>query len=187
MIVPSLHYRIPGSIGFPVLSALGRITFFADGRFGVGSNPATGVPAVEENLFLQRLTPVVAAEIGGAERLFTVDTGSAGTFLTVQYYLDHRSEFASQTVGNFELAGAGGVRTYPSYLTPEVTIKMGGACVSANQLPVIAQDRGQSDDKFYGNIGQLVLGQFKSYTFDFEKMSFSADGESCKPAALPQP
>src|SRR5580698_585849 len=186
MIVPSLHYRIPGSIGFPVLSALGRITFFADGRFGVGSNPATGVPTVEENLFLQRLTPVVAAEIGGAERLFTVDTGSAGTFLTVQYYLDHRSEFASQTVGNFELAGAGGVRTYPSYLTPEVTIKMGGACVSANQLPVIAQDRGQSDDKFYGNIGQLVLGQFKSYTFDFEKMSFSADGDSCKPAALPQ-
>jgi hypothetical protein len=80
MIVPSLHYRIPGSIGFPVLSALGRITFFADGRFGVGSNPAAGVPAVEENLFLQRLTPVVAAEIGGAERLFTVDTGSAGTF-----------------------------------------------------------------------------------------------------------
>ena len=187
MIVPSLHYRIPGSIGFPVLSALGRITFFADGRFGVGSNPATGVPAVEENLFLQRLTPVVTAEIGGAERLFTIDTGSAGTFFTVQYYLDHRSYFASQTVGNFELAGAGGVRTYPSYLTPEVTIKMGGACVSANQLPVIAQDRGQSDDKFYGNIGQLVLGQFKSYTFDFQKMSFSAEGDSCKPAALPQP
>ena len=43
MIVPTLHYRIPGSIGFPVLSALGRITFFADGQFGVGSNPAVEV------------------------------------------------------------------------------------------------------------------------------------------------
>ena len=187
LVVPSLHYRIPGSIGFPVLSALGRITFFADGRFGVGLDRANATPGGEENLFLQRLTPVVAAEIEGTERLFTIDTGSAGTFFTVQYYLDHRNEFASQTIGNFELAGAGGVRTYPAYLTGKVNIKMGGACVSLNQLPVIAQTRAQSDDKFYGNIGQLVLGQLKSYTFDFQNMTFSAEGDSCKPAALPQP
>jgi hypothetical protein len=33
----------------------------------------------------------------------------------------------------------------------------------------------------------LVLGQFKSYTFDFQNMTFSAEGDSCKPVALPQP
>jgi len=186
MIVPTLHYRIPGSIGFPVLSALGRITFFADGRFGVGSNLAASSSG-EENLFLQRLTPVVAAEIAGAERLFTIDTGSAGTFFTLQYYIEHKNDFASQTIGNFELAGAGGVRTYPSYLTGKVNIKMGGACVSVNEIPVIAQTQGQSDDKFYGNIGQLFLGRLKSYTFDFEKMRFSAEGDTCTPTALPQP
>jgi Aspartyl protease len=182
MVVPSLHYRIPGSIGFPVLSALGRITFFADGRFGVGSNPASAASSGQENLFLQRLTPIVAAEIGGAETLFTIDTGSAGTFFTVQYYLDHRNDYASQTIGRFELAGAGGVRTYGAYLTGKLNMKMGGACISLNRLPVIAQPRGQSDDKFYGNIGQLVLGQLKSYTFDFQKMSFSAEGDTCKAA-----
>lgn len=187
MIVPTLHYRIPGSIGFPVLSALGRITFFSDGRFGVEPTSASPTSGSEENLFLQRLTPIVAAEIGGAERLFTIDTGSAGTFFTVQYYLDHKNDFASQTIDNFELAGAGGVRTYPAYLTAKVNIKMGGACVSLNQLPVIAQSRGQSDDKFYGNIGQLVLGQLKSYTFDFQKMSFTAEGDTCRPPSLPQP
>ena len=181
MIVPSLHYRIPGSIGFPVLSALGRITFFADGQFGVGSNPAVGTSGDEENLFLQRLTPVVAAEIAGAERLFTIDTGSGGAFLTVPYYLEHKDDFTSQTIGSFDLAGAGGVRTYPAYLTGKVNIKVGGACVSLSQLPVIAQPRGQSDDKFYGNIGQLVLGQLKSYSFDFQKMRFSAEGNTCKP------
>jgi hypothetical protein len=186
MIVPTLHYRIPGSIGFPVLSALGRITFFADGRFGVGSNLAASSSG-EENLFLQRLTPVVAAEISGAERLFTIDTGSAGTFFTLQYYIEHKNDFASQTIGNFELAGAGGVRTYPSYLTGKVNIKMGGACVSVNEIPVIAQTQGQSDDKFYGNIGQLFLGRLKSYTFDFEKMRFNAEGDACTPTALPQP
>ncbi|MGA8491887.1 MAG: retropepsin-like aspartic protease [Terriglobales bacterium] len=181
LVVPSLHYLIPGSIGFPVLSALGRITFFADGRFGVGLSPATGTSGGEENLFLQRLMPVVAAEVEGTERLFTIDTGSAGTFFTMQYYLEHRSDFASRTIGSFDLAGAGGVRSYPAYLTGKVNIKMGGACVSLNQLPVITQPRAHSEDKFYGNIGQLVLGRLKSYTFDFQKMNFSAEGDTCKP------
>jgi hypothetical protein len=51
-----------------------------------------------------------------------------------------------------------------------------------NQLPVIIQARGSSDDKFYGNVGQSVLSQFKSYTFDFQNMSFSADGDTCNQA-----
>jgi hypothetical protein len=180
LLVPGLHYRIPGSIGFPVLSALGRITFFADGRFGVASNLA-GVSGSQENLFLQRLTPVVAAEVEGTERLFTIDTGSAGSFFTARYYLEHKKDFTSQTVGDLDLAGAGGTRTFPAYLTGELSIKMGGACVEVNEVPVITSARGVPDNKFYGNVGQRILGQFTSYTFDFQNMRFSAEGNSCKP------
>ncbi|MGA9967810.1 MAG: retropepsin-like aspartic protease [Terriglobales bacterium] len=178
LIVPELRYRIPGSIGFPVLSALGRITFFADGRLGVGE--AAGSSGGEENLFLQRLTPIVAAEVGGIERLFTIDTGAVGSFFTVQYYLEHKSDFASQIIGDFDLAGAGGVRRYPAYFAGKLNMKIGGACVVVNELPVITQTRGSSVDKFYGNVGQSILRQFKSYTFDFQNMSFSADGGPCK-------
>jgi hypothetical protein len=178
LIVPELHYRIPGSIGFPVLSALGRITFFADGRLGVGE--AAGSSGGEENLFLQRLTPIVAAEVGGMERLFTIDTGAVGSFFTVRYYLEHKSDFTLQRIGNFDLAGAGGVRRYPAYFAGKLNMKIGGACVAVNELPVITQARGSSDDKFYGNVGQSILRQFKSYTFDFQNMSFSADGDTCK-------
>ena len=180
LLVPGLHYRIPGSIGFPVLSALGRITFFADGTFGVGSNPAAGVSGSQENLFLQRLTPVVAAKIRGTERLFTIDTGSAGSFFTVRYYLEHKKDFTSQTVGDLDLAGAGGTQTYPAYLTGELSIKMGGACIDVNEVPVITSARGLPDNKFYGNVGQRILGQFNSYTFDFQNMRFSAEGNTCK-------
>jgi Aspartyl protease len=180
LVPPGVHYRIPGSIGFPVLSALGRITFFADGRFGVGLTPTAESSGAEENLFLQRLTPIVVAEVGGMERLFTIDTGSEGSFFTVRYYLDHSRDFTSQTIRDFDLAGAGGRRTYPAYLTGIVNIKMGGACVVESELPVIAQTRGTSDDKFYGNVGQSVLRQFKSYTFDFQNMSFRAEGSTCE-------
>jgi hypothetical protein len=176
-----LHYRIPGSIGFPVLSALGKITFFADGRLGVDSRP--GVPSPSgKNLFLQRLTLIVPAAIGGMERLFVIDTGSQGSFFTSQYYFEHRNDFASQTIGEVELAGAGGVRTYSAYGTDNLNIKMGGACTQVNEIPVITETRGVPDDKFYGNIGQRILSQFKSYTFDFHNMTFSAEGDGCQPA-----
>jgi len=182
MMVADLPYRIPGSIGFPVLSALGRISLFADGRLGVGLKLATGTSSGKENLFLQRLTPIVAAEVGGTERLFTIDTGATGSFFTVRYYLEHSDDFTSQEVGDFDLAGAGGVRTYPAYLTGAVKVTLGGACVTLNELPVITKPRGMSDDKFYGNVGQDVLELFKSYTFDFQNMSFSAEGGNCNDA-----
>jgi len=179
--IPGLHYHIPGSIGFPVLSALGKITFFADGRLGVDSRP--GVPSPSgKNLFLQRLTLIVPAAIGGMERLFVIDTGSQGSFFTSQYYFEHRNDFASQTIGEVELAGAGGVRTYSAYGTDNLNIQMGGACTQVNEIPVITETRGVPDDKFYGNIGQRILSQFKSYTFDFHNMTFSAEGDGCQPA-----
>ena len=181
LIIPGMHYRIPGSIGFPVLSALGQITFFADGRLGVNPRPAPASPT-GESLFLQRLTLIVPAAIGGTERLFVIDTGSQGSFFTSQYYFDHKNDFASLAIGELDLAGAGGVRTYAAYVTKKLNIKMGGACIQANQIPVITETRGVPDDKFYGNIGQRILGQFKSYTLDFQNMSFSAEGNSCPPA-----
>ena len=119
-----MHYRIPGSIGFPVLSALGQITFFADGRLGVNPRPGAASPS-GENLFLQRLTLIVPAAIGGAERLFVIDTGSQGSFFTSQYYFEHRNDFASQAIGKLDLAGAGGVRTYSAYVTRQAEYKNG--------------------------------------------------------------
>ena len=77
----------------------------------------------------------MAAEVAGTERLFTIDTGAVGSFFTVQYYLERKSDFTSQTVGNFDLAGAGGVRTYPAYFAGKLNIKIGGSCVVVNELP----------------------------------------------------
>ena len=98
----------------------------------------------------------------------------------MRYYLEHKGDFASEEIGNFDLAGAGGVQTYAAYFADKVNIKIGGACVAMNNLPVITQARGSSDERFYGNVGQSILGQFKSYTFDFQNMSFSADGDGCQ-------
>lgn len=178
MLLAPLQYALPGSLGFPVLSALGRITFLAGGRFGVGLQPAAGQP-VSGNLFLQRLTPIVSAGIEDREELFTIDTGAAGSFLSARYYNDHLHQFDSQLVDELVLTGAGGTRHIPAYYVRQVDVSLGGACVPLDDVPVLIKPRGISDDYFYGNLGQTALRRFPSYTFDFQSMSFTVEGPAC--------
>jgi predicted aspartyl protease len=178
MFLSPIQYMLPGSLGFPVLSALGRITFFANGRFGVGLQPAPGKQMIG-NLFLQRLTPIVSGGIRGKQELFTIDTGATGSFLSARYYQDFPHQFESQVVDEMSLTGAGGTRTLPAYYASDITLSLGGACVRMEDVPVLIQPRGIPDDSFYGNLGQSAFGIFPSYTFDFQNMSFTIDGAAC--------
>jgi predicted aspartyl protease len=176
--VPAMQYRLPASLGFPVLAALGRITFYPDGKFGVGLQPAAD-NLVKANLFLQRLTPIVSVGIRGKEELFVIDTGATGSFLSARYYNDHPHEFESQMVDEIALSGAGGSRNFAAYYLPHMTLELGGACVRLDDLPVFIEPRG-IDDSFYGNIGQSALRSFPNYTFDFQNMSFTVGGPACR-------
>jgi len=178
MFIPDLQYSLPGSLGFPVLSALRKITFFAEGRFGVGLRSIPG-SSVTGNLFLQRLTPIVAAGIRGKEELFTIDTGATGSFLSARYYQDFPDQFDSQMVDEVVLTGAGGTRTLPAYYAPQISLRLGGACARMEDVPVLIKPRGVPEDYFYGNLGQSALNVFPSYTFDFENMSFTIEGPAC--------
>jgi hypothetical protein len=180
MCVAPMQYMLPGSLGFPVLAALERITFFANGRFGVGSAPTFHEP-IDSNLFLQRLTPIVAAAVGGKDELFSIDTGATGSFMSARYYVDHRREFEFQPLEELLLTGAGGTRSIPAFYAHRVTLSLGGACVLLDDVPVLIRKR-SLDGYFYGNLGQSALRMFSSYTFDFQNMSFAIDGPHCGPS-----
>ncbi len=175
MYVRSLHFRIPPSLGFPVLAALGRITFFADGRFGVRQRHPTNPIFSRRNLFLEKLTPLVAANVGDGEQLFILDTGSSGIFLSAQFYRRHGEAFQRRRPAQFRLAGAGGTKQYPAYFLAQLRLRLGGGCTVVRDVPVLAVPRGISDDHFWGNLGQTAVRAFHSYTLDFHGMSFEVD------------
>jgi predicted aspartyl protease len=177
--IPALQYKLPGSLGFPVLSALGKITFFSNDRFGVRLGPAP-LKSGQGNLFLQRLTPIVAARIRGKQELFTIDTGATGSFLSARYYGDFRREFQSQLVDELDLSGAGGSEILPVYYAREITLSLGGTCVRMKEIPVLMKPRGVPDDYYYGNLGQSALKSSRSYTFDFQSMNFTLEGPACR-------
>jgi predicted aspartyl protease len=172
--VPQLHYHIPGSLGFPVLSALGRITFLADGRFGAHL-PVNGPTLQRTNLFLEKLTPIVAVGVDGTDRLFTIDTGATGSLLTAAYYREHQDDFAAQQAQDVELMGAGATASAPAYRLPVLSLAVGGGTALLRDVPVLTEPRDRFDTKFYGNLGQDVLTQFHSYSFDFRKMIFAVE------------
>ncbi len=180
---PQVSYQVRGSIGLPVLQALGAITIRSNGMIGV-QEPPSSAPAVASNLYMERLTLLLQVSIAGQPELLTLDTGASGTFLSARYYQHHLSEFATAEQTDVEVAGAGGSLGIPAIMLSEVTMNLGGTCASFPSLPMFTESIGL-DDELSGNVGQGTIRHFPSYTLDFRTMTFTAEsssGDSSNPA-----
>jgi predicted aspartyl protease len=178
-----LDYQIEGSLGLPELAALGRFTVYKDGRirFGDGSKTPDGVRR-PHNLFLEKFAPLISADFGLGDQLFTIDTGAMGTILSAEFYNESKPMNSGELL-ELELVGAGGTRVSPAYQMHDVLAKLGGSCANLDTVQVLIQPTGLPDE-FYGNIGQNALNSFASFTFDFNAMQFTVSGGSagnCSP------
>ena len=173
---PSLDYRIEGSLGLPVLAALGKVTFYRDGRIQFDhANQDSETNRAPHNLFLERFAPLIIADFGSGNQLFTIDTGALGTMLSAQFYEQSRGAFDSSDLVNLELVGAGGTLVAPAYQLRGMVAKLGGSCARLKTVQLLTQPTGSADE-FYGNIGQSALSSFTSVTFDFNAMHFNVSG-----------
>jgi Aspartyl protease len=171
-----MSYQIHGSIGFPVLQSLGRITFHSDGRFAVHEAPLRQ-KARPANLYLEGFTVLIETEIGGKQHLLTLDTGATGTFLSKQYYEEHKAEFDAEEPRELEMIGAGGSTVIHSYVLHDATFNIGGRGVELHDVYVLTEPTGLPAE-FAGNLGQSAVGLLSSYTLDFRNMTLSVDARS---------
>jgi len=173
---PQIPYEIHGSIGLPVLESLGRITFHANGKFAV-QEPTRAEKVGSSGLYLEGFTILIQANIGDEGHLMTLDTGATGTFMSEQYYQEHRQDFNAEELRELELVGVGGSTVIPAYLQHNVRFRIGGACVVLNNLIVLTVPTGVPAE-FSGNVGQSLVGLFRSYTLDFRSMTLSAEDQA---------
>jgi hypothetical protein len=171
---PQIPYEIHGSIGFPVLESLGRITFHVNGKFGA-QEPTRAEEVGSSNLYLEGFTILIQANVADEDHLMTLDTGATGTFMSEQYYQQHRQNLNAEDLRELELVGVGGSTVIPAYLQRNVRFGMGVACVVLDNLIVLTEPTGLPDE-FWGNVGQSTLRLFASYTLDFRTMTLSAEG-----------
>lgn len=165
------HYQLHGILGYPALAALG--SFAITGREMVVA-PEGQPSARSSRLCMEELTPLLEATIAGQELLFGFDTGATSGSFSATYLRKFPGQCTSLNPQKYGTAGAGGdVLFLPAYYLPQIELRLGSATATLKKVPVLTRDLGVDPlDQVYGNLGQSLLSQFRSYTIDFSRMRF---------------
>jgi len=175
--------QIHALLGYPLVSALGRLTFEKNGTLTVSAqSPDPGhddeaVLWVGDSTLLISLNTIPILDkgkvTGGAEpRLFQLDSGSRDTIITDRYLAEHRDAFTGPPTDTARLAGSGGIRAIPAYSARNLPLAFGSTWVTLNGDHVLTESQGGEAEDYFGVIGQNLLQLFSSYTIDFRTLRF---------------
>jgi hypothetical protein len=169
------HYQIDGILGYPVLAALGSFTFSVN---DLAVAPESQSSSRSTRLYVDELTLLMEATAGGHELVFGFDTGAVASSFSAKYFREFPHEFASLTDREHMVAGAGGTRSSRDYELPRVEFELGSATATFKDVDVLTSDVGVGLlDEVYGNLGQDLISQFKTFTIDFKRMRLSVGDE----------
>lgn len=163
-------------LGFPVVSALGRLTFAKDGSLTVSAQSPAADPRSDIHLWFgghALLLPLGTDARANKPRLFMLDTGSGSTYLTDHYLAEHASAFPGPPPEIARLAGADGIHEIPAYAAHGLPLFVGNQLMTLNGPHILAQPTQGEVEHYFGVIGQDILKLFSSYTLDFRTGAFS--------------
>ncbi|MDR3747433.1 MAG: aspartyl protease family protein [Acidobacteriota bacterium] len=155
------HYQVDAILGYPVLQALGSITFTSDGHFLGGPNSPSGQNGAK--LYMHELTPLLECEVETRKVLFSFDTGANSSVLSAHYYRSFPDQFKGLKKKTHRMGGAGGLKETQSYFLPQVQLGVGTTVVALCDIPVLPPI-GTDPDKLYGNLGRDLVDGYRSFT-----------------------
>lgn len=161
---------IRGLVGFPVVEALGEVTFRPDGAVEV---PVEVPERRVQNLALHELTPYVRVGYRGDDLLCVLDTGNLETHFYEPFHRRYRTRVESAgTRDTFRSGGAGGVSEIPGYGLDQVTLGVGDTTATLNDVEVWSTPiRSASSNVVDCNLARDVLSAHGAYTLNFRSMS----------------
>jgi predicted aspartyl protease len=162
-------YQIDAILGYPVLKALGVITFTRDEFLAGGTidEDGRGVP-----MYMRGLTPAIECDVEGRPLLFTLDTGASSTDLSVRYYELFRAQAESWKTQRVEAAGAGGSVNRDVYIQPRLAMKSGANMVTLKDVSILPVRINGGIDILFGNLGQDFFEAFETFSLNFSTMRF---------------
>jgi Aspartyl protease len=163
------HYQIQAILGYPVMQALGRITFTANGHFLGGPGSPSGENGAK--LYMNELTPLLLCRVENREVLFSFDTGANGSVFSNRYHQDFPAEFNTLKKKLFMMGGAGGLKKVQAYYLPLVELGVGATQAVLHNVPVVPV-MDTDLDRLYGNLGRDLVDPYSSFTIDFTNMRF---------------
>jgi hypothetical protein len=155
-------------IGYPVIAQWKEIRIRQDGTMTI---PATPGHAAWQNLAMDGLDPVIYAIAGSDTLGFKFDTGASTSDLFDNYFRRHKEDIMKRgKASTIRLGGAGGVVEKEVYMINDFKISIGSKTATLQQVAVHKEPIPNLDEKFYGNLGQDLMGQYKEMILNFESM-----------------
>ncbi|MEZ0470817.1 aspartyl protease family protein [Luteimonas salinilitoris] len=165
-------YRIDAILGFPVMRALRRIRFDADGRLtpepvadGDADGPAGNLRVVGSDLH-------VDVSVDGIAVPLHLDTGAPRSSLSSRFAQRHASLLQGLPQGRQRVGGAGGATERRIATWPDVRVRLDGRETRLPELTIAIADSADVETRNMGVLGGDVLGAFASFTIDFARMRF---------------
>ena len=168
-------YDIPAIVGFPVLQALGRVTFRPDALVVGTARPVAAGP----NLVASGSDLFVRATVNGLEVPLHVDSGASNTTLGPRFGVDHPDLVARLERRSTRSAGAGGAIVGEASVLRDATVEVAGVETKLPTVEVTNPVAGAAG--YFGTLGQDVLRRAGGYTIDFERMTLTLDRADAVP------
>ena len=163
-------YQINAILGYPILEALGVVTFTRD-EFLAGEAAESHGQGVR--MYMRGLTPAIECEVEGRPLLFTFDTGASSTDLSVRYYELFHGQADSWKTQMIESAGAGGSSKHDVYVQPRLVMKVGTSTVTLQDVSIAPTRTNAALDILFGNLGQDFVDSFARVSLNFSTRTFS--------------
>lgn len=162
-----IHVQLNIIVGMTIIADLQEVQVYNDGRMVI---PALPTPGDLHNMAFDGLDPVLLLPSREDTLLYHFDSGAGSTILYATWFNAHRAAVlrsAIKTKTGF--GGAGGTETKDIYLLPSFQLSFGGKTVTMDSVSILTEKITPAE-RFYGNIGQDFMQQFKEFTFDFRYM-----------------
>jgi len=167
-------FFMPGLLGFPVISALGAISYERDGSMQIGVRHV----AREPNLALDGNRVVALVEFRKQKLLCQLDTGADNTVFYERFYQLFPDLFADPSRGHpLKLGGAAGVQEIPAYPLESIDFKLADEPIHLTGTQVFEKSIVAAQDNYLAcNIGLDALKSFKSYSIDLKALRLELHG-----------
>ncbi len=160
-------YKINGIIGFPIIKEMGTLRVSENQLQVTKSMHADNVVP---NLAMDELKPVIYLSYNDSLLPFTFDFGAQSTMFSDVFYRAFKPDFQVNCIDTvMRVGGTSGEKLMQVVRCPMLELKCNNSVIKLADAIVSKDTLSTNADIYYGNIGQDVIGQFKTMIIDFKQ------------------
>jgi len=165
---PSIQFSINLIIGYPIIAQLKEIHIYQDGKMIIPDHPSK---SDLNNLAMNVLDPILSVRTDDDTLCFHFDSGATSSDFYSLYFSKYKEKITAKgKKKTVETGGAGGSLKTELYVMDSINLYIGDKKAILKNVGIHINPIYKHKQKFYGNLGQDLITQFKEMVLNFEDM-----------------